>query len=59
MQSMDPMSHHSCGATKNCKCNLPKKIQELETGNYLIQFPIEVNYFEYPFKNLGLEIKTS
>lgn len=33
----------SCGALKNCKCDLLKKIQALESRNHLIQFLMGLN----------------
>ena len=40
LQSIDPMPQSSYGALKSCKCDMLKKIQELEARNHLMQILI-------------------
>lgn len=38
LQSTNPTPQCNCGAMKQCKCNLFKRIQDLEARNHLMQF---------------------
>jgi len=43
LQSMEPMHQYACSAIKSWKCDLLKKIHELEMRNQLMQFLMSPN----------------
>ena len=43
LRSIDPTPKCNCGAMTQCKCNLFKRIQDLEARNHLMQFLVGLN----------------
>jgi len=43
LQSIEPIPQYACGAMKGCKCDLLKKLHELESRNQLLQFLMGLN----------------